>query len=116
MDQFVEFNGATGAQGPLLPICDPNIVMSYFDGNTVAALWNYAQHYAMSDNHFASNWGSSAVGALNLVSGQTHGASIPDKSPDTVAGTVIGNSRVRSWTSVAADDHADHHDVGPEYR
>jgi len=91
MDQFVEWNGAIGLQGPL--VCDPNIVMSYFDGNTVTALWNYAQHYAMSDNHFASNWGSSAVGALNLISGQTHGASIPEKLPDTVAGTVIGNPR-----------------------
>jgi phospholipase C len=69
MDQFVEWNGATGSQGPLLPVCDPNIVMSYFDGNTVTALWNYAQHFAMSDNHFASNWGSSAVGTINLVSG-----------------------------------------------
>jgi phospholipase C len=93
MDQFVEWNGAVGSQGPLLPVCDPNIVMSYFDGNTVTALWNYAQHYAMSDNHFASNWGSSAVGALNLVSGQTHGASIPDRPPDTVRGSVIGNPR-----------------------
>jgi hypothetical protein len=26
--------------------------MGYYDGNTVTALWNYAQHYAMSDNSF----------------------------------------------------------------
>ena len=24
--------------------------MSYYDGNTVTGLWNYAQHFAMSDN------------------------------------------------------------------
>ena len=24
--------------------------MDYFDGNTVTALWNYAQHFALSDN------------------------------------------------------------------
>ena len=24
--------------------------MGYYDGNTVTALWNYAQHFAMSDN------------------------------------------------------------------
>src|SRR4051812_37788862 len=26
---------------------DPTIVMSYYDGNTVTAMWNYAQHFAM---------------------------------------------------------------------
>jgi phospholipase C len=29
--------------------CPAGIVMSYFDGNTVTALWNYAQRFAMSD-------------------------------------------------------------------
>ena len=24
--------------------------MNYYDGNTVTGLWNYAQHFAMSDN------------------------------------------------------------------
>ena len=27
-------------------------VMGYYDGNTVTALWNYAQHFAMSDNAY----------------------------------------------------------------
>ncbi len=27
-------------------------VMGYYDGNTVAAMWNYAQHFAMSDNAY----------------------------------------------------------------
>jgi phospholipase C len=68
--------------------------MGYFDGNTVTALWNYAQHYALSDNSFGTNWGSSAVGAINLVSGQTHGASIDhDATNEIIAGTVIGNPR-----------------------
>src|SRR4051812_7931956 len=59
MDKFVENDGAKGTQaGPL--VCDPNMVMGYFDGNTVTALWNYAQHYALSDNSFGTNWGSSA--------------------------------------------------------
>ena len=26
------------------------LVMGYYDGNTVTALWNYAQHFAMNDN------------------------------------------------------------------
>ena len=24
--------------------------MAYYDGNSVTAMWNYAQHFAMSDN------------------------------------------------------------------
>jgi phospholipase C len=92
MDRFVENNRSPGAQAGFSS-CPEQIVMSYFDGNTVTALWNYAQRYAMSDNHFASNWGSSAVGAINLISGQTHGASVPNRGTDTIAGTVIGNPR-----------------------
>ena len=51
----------------------PGLVMNYYDGNTVTALWNYAQHYALSDNSFGSGFGPSTPGALNLVAGQTHG-------------------------------------------
>jgi phospholipase C len=49
-------------------------VMSYYDYNTVTALWNYAQHFSMSDNSFGTTFGPSTVGAINLVSGQTNGA------------------------------------------
>jgi phospholipase C len=48
--------------------------MDYYDGNTVTGLWNYAQHYALNDNSFNTVFGPSTPGALNLVSGQTHGA------------------------------------------
>jgi phospholipase C len=47
--------------------------LAYFDGNTVTALWNYAQRFAMSDHFFQSTFGPSVLGALNLVSGQTNG-------------------------------------------
>ena len=47
--------------------------MGYFDGNTVTALWNYAQTFAMNDNSFSSTFGPSTPGVLNLVSGQTNG-------------------------------------------
>jgi phospholipase C len=50
---------------------DKSTVMSYFDGNTVTAMWNYAQHFAMSDNSYGSTYGPSTVGALNLVAGNT---------------------------------------------
>ena len=39
MDKFVESSGIV-REG-----CDPGQVMGYFDGNTVTALWNYAQHF-----------------------------------------------------------------------
>jgi phospholipase C len=51
MDGFVQHTGAT-AQG-----CDARSVMDYFDGNTVTAMWRYAQHFALSDNTFASTFG-----------------------------------------------------------
>ncbi len=50
------------------------LTMGYFDGNTVTAWWNYAQHFAMSDRHFGSNFGPSTPGAINLISGTTNGA------------------------------------------
>ena len=50
------------------------LVMGYYDGNTVTAMWNYAQHYAMSDNSYGTNYGPSTDGALNVISGQLNGA------------------------------------------
>ncbi|GBE11292.1 non-hemolytic phospholipase C precursor [bacterium BMS3Abin12] len=85
MDRFVESTGAT------YDGCNPSQVMGYYDGNTVTALWNYAQRFAMSDNSFGTTFGPSTVGALNLVAGQTHGAT-PANLPNKVAnGTVIGD-------------------------
>jgi phospholipase C len=84
MDQFVQT--VSGSSCP-----DKSTVMDYYDGNTVTALWNYAQHYAMSDSSFGTNYGPSAVGALNLISGQTHGATPTDVSANTAHGSVIGD-------------------------
>jgi phospholipase C len=47
--------------------------LGYYDGNTVTALWNYAQHYAMNDHSFGSAFGPSTPGALELAAGQTNG-------------------------------------------
>jgi len=72
------FPMATGTAGPP-PSTIPQgsttgLVMGYYDGNTVTALWNYAQHYAMSDNSYGTNYGPSTDGALNVISGQLNGA------------------------------------------
>ncbi|GGN07097.1 phospholipase C [Terrabacter tumescens] len=71
MDQFVEFTSEDTCSAPAYG--RPGLTMNYYDGNTVAALWNYAQHYAMSDHAFSTTFGPSTPGAINLVSGQTHG-------------------------------------------
>ncbi len=50
------------------------LTMGYYDGNTVTAMWNYAQRYALNDRSFGTTFGPSTVGAINLISGQTNGA------------------------------------------
>ncbi|CAB3792598.1 Non-hemolytic phospholipase C [Paraburkholderia caffeinitolerans] len=60
-------------------------VMGYFDGNTVTALWNYAQKFAMSDNAWTTTYGPSTPGALEVVAGQTNGLQlvVSSKQPAT---------------------------------
>ena len=78
MDQFVQDTGgaktvaactgqSTGTQ--------PNYaVMDYYDGNTVTGLWNYAQHFSLSDNSYGTDFGPSTPGAINVTGGNTYGA------------------------------------------
>jgi phospholipase C len=77
MDLFPNFTGAggtaTGGTGTPAVFNTNGLVMGYYDGNTVTAYWNYAQHFAMSDASYDTNFGPSTPGALNLVSGQTNG-------------------------------------------
>ena len=86
MDLFPEHTGDKS--------CNAAQVVDYFDGNTVTALWNYAQHFAMSDNSYNTSFGPSTPGALNLISGQTHGVvnSLGNISGDVVSGTVLGDA------------------------
>jgi phospholipase C len=66
--------GSRSHQGdPNSPLNNTGLTMGYFDGNTVTAMWNYTQHFAMSDNSFGTNFGPSTPGAINLISGQTNG-------------------------------------------
>jgi len=84
MDQFVKFTGSPEKGGP-------SRVMDYFDGNVVTALWNYAQYYAMSDNSYGTTFGPSTPGALNLIAGNTHGATPTEVPNEVTQGTVIGD-------------------------
>jgi phospholipase C len=105
MDKFVQFTNVSSCSPPNYSA--PNLVMDYYDGNTVTGLWNYAQHYAMSDNNYNTNFGPSTPGALNVISGYdgssyavdpTTGAKITTPIPGTVSalngaglGTIYGD-------------------------
>jgi hypothetical protein len=65
--------------------------MDYYDGNTVTALWNYAQSYAMNDDSFSTQFGPSTPGALNLIAGETHGATPASAAGSVENGTVYGD-------------------------
>ena len=95
------FPASTGAgEGPFCAAAfaygkDKGLVMGYFDGNTVTAMWNYAQHFAMNDNSYGTNFGPSTPGVLNLVSGNTfpvtpsapHAKVVPNNAgPGTLVG------------------------------
>jgi len=97
MDKFVTTVGTgSGTSGTGQP-CNASDVMNYYDGNTVTGLWNYAQHFAMSDNSFNTTFGPSTPGALNLISGNTGGVGLMingaatngDTVPDGVGGTTL---------------------------
>jgi len=71
MDKFITTVGTASGKSPTGQPCSGDDVMNYYDGNTVTAMWNYAQQFAMSDNYFGATFGPSAPGAINLVSGDT---------------------------------------------
>jgi phospholipase C len=105
MDKFVEFNGTTQTG------CNDagkakGLVMGYYDGNTVTGLWNYAQHFAINDNFFSTNFGPSTPGHINLVSGITSGATVVRDTGNAAAslinGTLIGDVRPAFDDCVAA--------------
>ncbi|MEQ5841786.1 alkaline phosphatase family protein [Paraburkholderia acidicola] len=87
-DLFPKYTG-NGTSGGAGAFGTKGQVMGYFDGNTVTALWNYAQKFAMSDNAYTSTYGPSTPGALEVVSGQTNGMQIvkTTKQPSTLAAT-----------------------------
>jgi phospholipase C len=74
-DLFPRHTGS-GTSGGAGAFGTPWQVLGYFDGNTVTALWNYAQNFALSDNAYTSTYGPSTPGALEVVSGQTNGMTV----------------------------------------
>jgi len=93
------YPASTGTAGPP-PNAPPSAVttkglnMGYYDGNTVTALWNYAQFFAMNDNSFGSTFGPSTPGVLNLVAGQTNG--IAQDTPGAAAKETDGGNNTKT--------------------
>ena len=97
MDKFVQDTTGGGCTQHTFPDqgdYGPNgIVMDYYDGNTVTALWNLAQHFTLNDNSYNTQFGPSTPGAINLVSGQTNGAVAHGGTSSNIAnGTLIGDA------------------------
>jgi len=100
-------------------------VMDYYDGNTVTGLWNYAQHFAMSDNMYATNYGPSTPGALNVIAGQTYGATCgptfatindsPCPAPPGYNATNVEASNITAGPAVAAGGGTTYSDADPTY-
>jgi phospholipase C len=100
MDLFPLFVGRAGpppSTGGITSTTGLNL--GYFDGNTVTTLWYLAQSGAMSDNSYSTGFGPSTPGALNLVSGQTNGA-----TATAAASFAIVNGGAGSFTVVSDAD------------
>ena len=91
MDKFVEKLSCTDK------VLGTVSTMGYYDGNTVTAMWNYAQNFAMSDNSWGTTFGPSTPGALNLVAGNTFPGTLfptrPYGSPASASGNIANAAR-----------------------
>ncbi len=100
-------------------------VMSYYDGNTVTGLWNYAQRFAMSDNSYSTTYGPSTPGALNVTAAQTYGAicgptsaTINDSTcpnPPGLNTTTPANSNITAGPAQPAGAGTTYSDADPTY-
>ena len=91
MDKFVQFVGVGASGGCPDYGHGAALTMGYYDGNTVTALWNYAQEFAMNDNSFGTTFGPSTPGALNLASGNTSPYDLAHSKGD-LSDAVVGTS------------------------
>ncbi len=106
MDLF-PFNVGYAGSPPSPPpaaVTTDGLTMGYYDGNTVTALWNYAQRFAMSDNSFDTTFGPSTPGAINLVSGQTNGAVAKNPSSGVSSQLLVGPNTDGSYTLISDSD------------
>ncbi|WP_234123206.1 phospholipase C [Clostridium hydrogenum] len=103
MDKFVENDGHGNS-----------MVMDYYDGNTVTGFWNFAQHFAMSDNSFGSNLGPSTPGAINVISGDDSGATAYNGNAAN-GGTVLKPGDKGFPSNAISDTGTLYGDIDPYY-
>ena len=83
MDRFVQFTSGNCAI-PGASDTSPGIGMDYYDGNTATGLWNYAQHYGMSDNSWDATFGPTMIGSLNMFGATTFRVTIERLQPELI--------------------------------
>jgi phospholipase C len=105
MDAFPFYTGVAGPPpGAPASALTRGQVMAYYDGNTVTALWNYAQQGALNDNSWSTVFGPSTPGAINLIAGQTNGFSDTNKDPATMAATHVVADGNGGYTMIGDTD------------
>src|SRR5260370_37790396 len=102
MDLFVEKLSCN--EPKLGPVNGPASTMGYYDGNTVTAMWNYAQYFAMSDNSWGTTFGPSTPGALNLVAGNTFPGTLFPTRPNGKPASASGNIANAATTGAVIGD------------
>ncbi|HET9169725.1 MAG TPA: alkaline phosphatase family protein, partial [Actinospica sp.] len=108
VDKFPTYTGVATCSSP--DQGEPGLVMDYYDGNTVTALWNYAQNYSMSDNSYDTTYGPSTPGAINLVSGQTYGGQVVDATGTPVSDSAVVASANSSFLGTDVADMDPYYD------
>jgi len=98
MDKFVEKLSCNDK------VLGPASAMGYYDGNTVTAMWNYAQHFAMSDNSWGTTFGPSTPGALNLVAGNIFPGTLFPTRPNGKPASASGNIANAATTGAVIGD------------
>ncbi|HTU39874.1 MAG TPA: alkaline phosphatase family protein [Acidimicrobiales bacterium] len=97
MDKFPQYTEQDICSAP--EYSAQGLGMDYYDGNTVTGLWNYAQHFAMSDNNYQTTFGPDTPAVLNLVSGDTAGA----QAVNPTTGTPTTSSAIGSTGALYSD-------------
>lgn len=111
MDGFPAFVGVQGP--PPAGVGTKALVMGYYDGNTTTAIWNYAQHFALNDNHYTTQFGPSTPGALNLISGQANGFSATKNVVDGSGNLLHGSHEAYGDASKIASNMTETGDGDP---
>ncbi|WP_304595877.1 phospholipase C [Alicyclobacillus sendaiensis] len=91
------------------------IDLDYYDGNTVTALWYYAQHFALNDNAYCTQYGPSTPGAINLISGDTAGATVYSSNETTGTAQVVQPGSKNFPTNAVTQNGVDIGDIDPYY-